>query len=324
LHFSSGRLNADKTAVLSIAETWFEAAGLDLPQIGNQVVEWDFSNTGDLRVLYDISEFFNASTERGYGSTGTFTSTCNGTTAEVVDDWTHMNSVSVSAFDGSLIVNVRSFSTVCSFLYPEPSPPPPPLTKGGGPSSSSSSRSSGLQWCVSSELPDRSNFTFLNESDLFFQEHAVLQLENGNLLLYDNGNARVEAGYAGGGDSSRGVEYALDFEAMTISKVWEYSTIYDSHQGSNSPLIVGGSNGNDGDHRLILVPLSGGDMARKERAAQVKAGTFVYGGERPFGTSVAIEVDAAGAEVATVLTNVFSDTPYRGVPFTTIAGEGPV
>ena len=102
---------------------------------------------------------------------------CNGTTT-VANDWTHANSVSVSALDGSLIVSIRHLSTVCSFA------PPPAL--------------GGINWCVSSELPGRSNFSFADEADMFFNQHAALQLANGNLVLFDNGNARVEEGWGGG------------------------------------------------------------------------------------------------------------------------------
>ena len=44
-------------------------------------------------------------------------------------------------------------------------------------------------------------------------------LENGNLLLYDNGTARPEAE---GGRYSRALELSLDWNSMTATKVWEY------------------------------------------------------------------------------------------------------
>ena len=70
---------------------------------------------------------------------------------------------------------------------------------------------------------------------MFFNQHAALQLANGNLVLFDNGNARVEEGWGGGGTFSRGVEYALSFGSEgqgTASKVWELRVAYDSHQMS--------------------------------------------------------------------------------------------
>ena len=73
----------------------------------------------------------------------------------------HANSASVSAFDGNLIVSIRHLSAVCSFALP---PPPPGSDDATG----------GLRWCLSSELPGRSNFTFAGgDPDKFFNQHAV-------------------------------------------------------------------------------------------------------------------------------------------------------
>jgi hypothetical protein len=44
-------------------------------------------------------------------------------------------------------------------------------------------------------------------------------LENGNLLLFDNGDGRPAAE---GGQYSRALELALDWDSMTAAKVWEY------------------------------------------------------------------------------------------------------
>jgi hypothetical protein len=44
-------------------------------------------------------------------------------------------------------------------------------------------------------------------------------LDNGNLLLLDNGNGRPAAE---GGLYTRALELALDWSSMTASKVWEY------------------------------------------------------------------------------------------------------
>jgi hypothetical protein len=64
-----------------------------------------------------------------------------------------------------------------------------------------------------------SDFTFANPSDRFYHEHYVRMLENGNLLLLDNGNGRPAAE---GGLYTRALELALDWETMTAAKVWEY------------------------------------------------------------------------------------------------------
>jgi uncharacterized protein (TIGR03437 family) len=65
----------------------------------------------------------------------------------------------------------------------------------------------------------KSDFTFPNPSDRFYHEHYVRMLENGNLLLFDNGNGRPAAE---GGLYTRALELALDWKSMTAAKVWEY------------------------------------------------------------------------------------------------------
>lgn len=57
------------------------------------------------------------------------------------------------------------------------------------------------------------------------------QLANGDLIMFDNGNARVEGGYAGGGAQSRAVSYSLDLGARTATLNWQLPVTYDSHQG---------------------------------------------------------------------------------------------
>jgi hypothetical protein len=65
----------------------------------------------------------------------------------------------------------------------------------------------------------KSDFSFPNPGDRFYHEHYVRMLENGNLLLFDNGNGRPAAE---GGQYTRALELALDWRSMTATKVWEY------------------------------------------------------------------------------------------------------
>ena len=64
-----------------------------------------------------------------------------------------------------------------------------------------------------------SNFAFPNPNDKFYHEHYVRMLDNGNLLLFDNGNGRPATE---GGQYTRALELALDRNVMTATKVWEY------------------------------------------------------------------------------------------------------
>ena len=78
-------------------------------------------------------------------------------------------------------------------------------------------------------------FTFTNEADAFSMPHDIRVLKNGNYTLFDNGNTREP-------QFSRAIEYKLDTENMTATKVWEYcgdSTIYTSIKGSTQRLENG-------------------------------------------------------------------------------------
>lgn len=247
------------------------------------MVSWDFEN-GDLAVLYDLFDYFDPVTERGYLSNSVFRASCNSSESQVTDDWSHMNSVSVSAFDGSLIVSIRHLSTVCSFQAP-------PLLAG-------------INWCISSELPQRSNYTFDKSATKFYDQHAVEQLASGNLIMFDNGDARVMGNYSGGGTTSRGLELNLDRDTMVASVVWEFPVTYDSHEGSVYPL--------DNGHLLIHEPNNGGDAATMQR---------MNGDNHVRGLSRQVEVDSHGTEVASLYTSIYLDTAYRGVPFSTLLGE---
>src|SRR5205807_8607414 len=74
-----------------------------------------------------------------------------------------------------------------------------------------------------------SDFAFANPADKFYHEHFARMLDNGNLLLFDNGNGRPAAE---GGQYSRALELALDWSSMTATKVWEYRHQLSSAIGS--------------------------------------------------------------------------------------------
>ena len=75
----------------------------------------------------------------------------------------------------------------------------------------------------------RGDFELTGEGTWFSRQHAPQVLPNGNLLLYDNGNARP------GQDptvmpTSRVVEYSLDLGSRTATEVWSWS-------GGDSPVF---------------------------------------------------------------------------------------
>ncbi|MFC2947023.1 aryl-sulfate sulfotransferase [Virgibacillus sediminis] len=92
-----------------------------------------------------------------------------------------------------------------------------------------------------------------------YGQHAVSQLENGNILLYDNGNGRTEDV---NDNYSRAVEYKVDKENMTVEQVWSYGEergsedftpfISDAdHLGGSSYLMTFGGHITNDDGQVI-------------------------------------------------------------------------
>jgi len=227
-----------------------------------------------------------------------------------MSDFTHCNSAA-TGIDDNYLISSRATSSILS------------VAKDG----------SGVQWMVSSNtIGLSSNFTFLDESDMFYNQHFVRQLPNGNLVMIDNGNTRPSSrrrlqdvgGVAMDGSQpynpaatadaspmdegvtddsssfSRACEYALNFEDGTIELVWEFapSGIFTVEGGSIDAL----SNGN----RLITFPFIIGD----------DGGYYSYVYEvNPSGVSV------ANMSVPWMGNSSLYDTPTRGLAVDTIAGE---
>ena len=61
-----------------------------------------------------------------------------------------------------------------------------------------------------------SDFTFADSTDIFSMPHDIMQLPNGNLTLFDNGNNHTPP-------NSRGVEYEIDTINWTAKLVWKFS-----------------------------------------------------------------------------------------------------
>jgi hypothetical protein len=107
-----------------------------------------------------------------------------------VQDWTHANSM-VPGPGGSIVISNRHSDQIISL----------------GPDYKT------IQWKLGGP---GSSFTFADPSDRFRGQHSVQVLPNGHILVFDNGNYRVE------GEFSRALELELDFATMTARKVWEY------------------------------------------------------------------------------------------------------
>ena len=110
-----------------------------------------------------------------------------------VQDWSHGNSA-VTAPDGSIILSLRHLDQIVSI--------------------SPDFRS--IQWRLGGPGSD---FTFPDPTDRFYEQHTAAQLENGNILLFDNGNDRPNEE---GGQYSRPLELELDHTKKTARAVWQF------------------------------------------------------------------------------------------------------
>ena len=74
-----------------------------------------------------------------------------------------------------------------------------------------------IEWILGPE----GDFELASGGRWFSRQHAPEVQANGNILLYDNGNARADA-EEGEQPWSRVVEYALDHETNTVTEVWSW------------------------------------------------------------------------------------------------------
>jgi hypothetical protein len=168
-------------------------------QIGIGIRRWD-RRTGKDELVWDPFRFLNPLTNRTHMANSDPSANsdtrspfpCAGKSL-TAEEWMHSNSLQVSP-TGALLMSVRMLDTVIAI----------------------SPQFDRIVWRIGRFGSD---FTFPDPSDRFYHEHYVRMLDNGNLLLFDNGNGRP---VAEGGLYSRALELALDWETMTATKVWEY------------------------------------------------------------------------------------------------------
>jgi hypothetical protein len=168
-------------------------------QAGSAIRRWNLA-AGTDEVVWDPFNFLDPLTERtnvsntdpGNSSDLVSAFPCAGASLQS-EEWMHANSLQVAP-SGVILMSVRYLDTVIAIS--------PQLDR--------------IAWRIGRF---KSDFTFPNPSDRFYHEHYVRMLENGNLLLFDNGNGRP---VSEGGLYTRALELALDWSTMTASKVWEY------------------------------------------------------------------------------------------------------
>lgn len=258
-------------------------------QLATTIRRWD-PWTGKDTVVWDPFDFLDPLTERTdqTNSDPTINSNsrspmpCAGNSLQV-EEWTHSNSLQVAP-TGEIIHSVRHLDTVLAI----------------------SPQFDAISWRLGRF---HSDFNFPNPSDRFYHQHYPRVLENGNVLLFDNGNGRPASE---GGFYSRGLELALDWNSMTATKVWEYRHSIQNADGSAAYKYsdaVGMAERLDNGNTLVLFGRDFDPVTMSARSPQ----TFTL-----------VEADAnseAGALGALDMQLPGEPIVYRAVPLKTIFGE---
>ena len=157
-------------------------------------------------------------------------------------NWTHLNSVSIGP-RGNVVLSFRARNQVVSL----------------------SADLREIEWQLNG--PD-SDYEFPDPNDRFYAQHTAAQLDNGNVLLFDNGLGRPDAE---GGAYSRALELRLDAAAGTAVKVWEYrptpdiysSALSSAYRLSNGNTLINFSRGDrEGNRSVVEVDAAGNEVFR--------------------------------------------------------------
>jgi hypothetical protein len=260
-------------------------------QMGTAIRRWNPS-AGTDEVVWDPFHFLDPLTERTdaassdpvINSNQNSPMPCAGTTLQI-EEWTHANSLQVAP-TGVILMSVRHLDTVIAI----------------------SPQFDRIAWRIGRFGSD---FAFPNPSDKFYHEHFVRLLENGDLLLLDNGDGRPAAE---GGQYSRALELALDWDSMTATKVWEYRHPIGASGGPPAYKYadkVGATQRLENGNTLVLF---GADIDPTTLLARTPQ-TFTL-----------VEADAspeAGAVAVLDMQTPGNSTVYRALPVETLFGEVP-
>lgn len=174
-------------------------------------------------------------------------------------DWTHANAVVLDEERNALLVSIRHFDLVIALRY---------RADESGPAGE-------LLW----ELGELGDLELTGDGDWPYHQHAPHVLEDGSILLYDNGNERPGHVMPDAPDDtqgppvySRAVRYEIDDEAGTVRQVWEHRSQVDGeevyasfvgdadHLDNGNVLITdGGLNGTPDDISAQIVEVVPGD-----------------------------------------------------------------
>ena len=163
-------------------------------QEGDTIGVWN-QNTNTNKIVWNIFDHISP-LERTYSSNKTLPGNpiwggCD--RDRKVEDWSHGNSIDIGN-RGNIIVSLAHLNQIIS-ISPD---------------------FENIEWRLGGESSD---FEFINNRDKFYHQHTATQLDNGNILLFDNGNYRPSNE---GGQYSRALELRLDIDNMVASTVWEF------------------------------------------------------------------------------------------------------
>ena len=154
-------------------------------------------------LLWDWSSFDHLPTDRFPGALSR-----NGGPQGGALDWTHANGIDFDVENSQILVSLRHQNWVVAINYPE----------------------GDLAWTLGEE----GDFE-LAQGDWFYSQHQPVLMEDGRLLIYDNGNERD---LGSGAPYSRAAIYS--FDGNTVSEDWSFTTDhYTSFLGGAVPLDNG-------------------------------------------------------------------------------------
>jgi hypothetical protein len=256
-------------------------------QTGIGIARWRIASGTD-ELVWNPFHFLDPLTERTENSTSDPLSNsstrspfpCAGNSLQA-EEWMHSNSLQVAP-TGVLLMSVRHLDTLIAI----------------------SPQFDRVVWRLGRFGSD---FSFPNPSDRFYHEHFARMLDNGNILLLDNGNGRPATE---GGLYTRALELALDWDSMTASRVWEYRHPTSGDGGTYKYADkVGTAQRLENGNTIVLY---GADIEPSTQTARTpQIFTLVEADSNPEAKAVAVlDFQMPGANPV-----------YRALPVTTLFGE---
>ncbi len=200
----------------------------------DMIVEID-RHTGEIIKNWDLREIFDPTRPRIW--------------QENVNDWCHLNSIQYIPEDTSLLISCKLQSLISKINY----------------------ETGAIKWIFSNPqdwkdpwkkyLLTPINFDDeLPEKDYTYAQHMPRLLENGNIMVYDNGGKRP------GGQYSRALEFRVDEKEKTVEKIWTYDLPnYASFMGSIHVYDDGSVQIGHGAGNSIYEVTAGGDILFKAK-----------------------------------------------------------